>query len=319
MSSFFGAHPDEGALLRHLDGELPAAEAREIERHLEACWQCRTAADELQKTISDCVRYRQQVLEPHLPEPPQPWKDLRREFDRIDGELAGRPFMVRWRWAALAAAASLMAAVIWYQWRETPAVKAAALLSRAVAAAEAKPAGVRHIRIRTRNREVTRTVGVRPAAASDPAAAPIQAMFEAARYDWDDPLSARAFQRWRASVAEKTDQVLAAPTGDFQIRTAAAEGDLSAATLLLRASDLAPVHERLEFRNQDWVELSEITEPSTSGGGNVAVETPVRPAEPSRPAAFAPGPSASISDELRVLSALHEIGADLGDPIEVQR
>src|SRR5262249_15108087 len=98
------------------------------------------------------------------------------------------------------------------------------------------------------------------------------------------------------------------------------EGKLSSATLTLRNSDLEPVGERLEFRNQEWVELSEITEPSVGSGGNAAaVEAPVRPAEPSRPAAVAPGPSASISDELQVLSALHQIGADLGDPVEVKR
>ena len=44
----------------------------------------------------------------------------------------------------------------------------------------------------------------------------------------------------------------------------------------------------------------------------------MRAAEPpSRPAAFATRSSASISDELQVLSALSAIGADLGDPVEV--
>lgn len=42
----------------------------------------------------------------------------------------------------------------------------------------------------------------------------------------------------------------------------------------------------------------------------------MRLAVPSRPAATS-GP-ASISDELQVLAALHEIGADLGDPVEVK-
>src|SRR5206468_2522183 len=58
-----------------------------------------------------------------------------------------------------------------------------------------------------------------------------------------------------------------------------------------------------------------------SDGTTVAknVEVPVRPSVPSGTAAFAPKPSASISDELQVLSALHQIGADLGDPIEVKR
>jgi hypothetical protein len=43
----------------------------------------------------------------------------------------------------------------------------------------------------------------------------------------------------------------------------------------------------------------------------------MRPAVPSRPAAITSRPPASISDELEVLAALHQIGADLGDPIQV--
>jgi hypothetical protein len=73
----------------------------------------------------------------------------------------------------------------------------------------------------------------------------------------------------------------------------------------------------LEFRDAEWVELSEISETSTEnagGSGMAHVEAPVRAAEPpSRPAASAPGSSASISDEIQVLSALSGIGADLGE------
>jgi len=80
------------------------------------------------------------------------------------------------------------------------------------------------------------------------------------------------------------------------------------------------VEERLEFRDREWIEFSEIAETFTeSGNGTVAayVKVPVRAAEPpSRPAAFAPGPSASISDELQVLSALSAIEADLGDAVD---
>jgi hypothetical protein len=45
----------------------------------------------------------------------------------------------------------------------------------------------------------------------------------------------------------------------------------------------------------------------------------MRQAVPSRSAALPSGSSASISEELRVVAALHEIGADLGDPVEVTR
>ncbi|MEI9975958.1 MAG: hypothetical protein WDO73_30215 [Ignavibacteriota bacterium] len=106
-----------------------------------------------------------------------------------------------------------------------------------------------------------------------------------------------------------------------QIRTASTEGELESASLTLDTDDYAAVSERLEFRDSEWVELSEIAETSTEsavGSGVVSVDAPVRAAEPpSRPAAFAPGSPASISDELRVLSALSGIEADLGDPVEV--
>ncbi len=106
-----------------------------------------------------------------------------------------------------------------------------------------------------------------------------------------------------------------------QIRTESAEGEVTAASITLDTGNYSAVSERLEFRDQDWVELSQIAEtPKESAGGfGVAhVEAPVRAAEPpSRPAAFAPGSPASISDEIQVLSALSGIGADLGDPVEV--
>ncbi len=60
----------------------------------------------------------------------------------------------------------------------------------------------------------------------------------------------------------------------------------------------------------------QLLQPS-AGSGAAPSEVPPRPAVPSRPAAIAPGPMASISDELHVLQALHGIGADLGDPLRV--
>ena len=78
MSKLALAHPEEGTLLQYLDGEVGRREAREIHDHLEACWQCRTALEELQVTVNDCVRYRKQVLIPSMPEPPAAWGSLGR-------------------------------------------------------------------------------------------------------------------------------------------------------------------------------------------------------------------------------------------------
>jgi anti-sigma factor RsiW len=330
MSSFAHQHPEDGVLLRFIDGELPARKARAVRRHLEACWQCRTAIEELQGTVADCVRYRRNVLAAHLPEPPNSWPDLYREFDRIDLAEASRSRTTRlfgWlaappvrRWAA-AAAVAMLAAVVVFQFRLTPSVQAAALLKRAASAAEARAPKPRRIEIRTSSRRITRTLGARgiAAASADPAEAALAARFQAAHYDWDDPLSARAFLDWRSGLASARDDV-ATLADSYRIRTRPSEGDLESASLTLRETDLEPIAARFEFRDREWVEFTGLADASTPGGVPPAVssvEPPVRRAEPSRPAAPVPEASALVSEELQVIAALDGIGADLGDPLDI--
>jgi hypothetical protein len=112
MSNFELRHPEGDLLLQYLDGELPMRKARQVRKHVEACWQCRSELDELQKTVRECVRYRRDLLQSSLPPPPAPWQDLSREFARLDASevrsgLFRRPVI---RWAALAAAAVSLAA-----------------------------------------------------------------------------------------------------------------------------------------------------------------------------------------------------------------
>jgi hypothetical protein len=333
MSNWQSAHPEEGLLLRLLDGELAARKARQVRRHLEACWQCRAELESFEATVAECVRYRKQVLAGFLPEAPNPWQPLDRGFDRVDAELAAAPLWKRlprlapaWQWgvAVLAAAALLVAAIV--QLGRTPSVQAASLLEKAVAAASAHPAPVRTIGIRLRSGLTMRhTVG---GAAGNwlPLPPDIETAFQAAHYDSADPLSARAFQSWRDSLPQKTDEVETEPAPEnphqpcYQIRTQAAEGELASVTLLLRIADLAPVESKFEFRDRNWIEFTQVMEPPPQPDGFAVAtthEAPLRPVVPSRPAALTPRSSASISDELQVVTLLHRIGADLGDPVEV--
>ena len=87
MSSLSLRHPEDGQLLQYLDGELGRRQSRAIQGHLKACWECRAELEGLQATVNDCVRYRKQVLIPHLPAPPAAWGGL--DFARVDAELAG--------------------------------------------------------------------------------------------------------------------------------------------------------------------------------------------------------------------------------------
>src|SRR5258707_12974215 len=87
-------------------------------------------------------------------------------------------------------------------------------------------------------------------------------------------------------------------------------------TLKIRTQDLRPVEERFEFRNRDWVEITELAgeaEPPlliARGGGSAPEHHTKTSASPT---------PATIGDELHVLASLHRVGADLGDPIEVSR
>ena len=333
MSNWPSGHPEEGLLLRSLDGELPARKARQVRKHLEACWQCRAEMESLEATVAECIRYRKQVLAGLLPEAPNAWQTLDRGFDRVDAELAAAPLWKRlprlapaWQWgvAAVAAAALLIVAIV--QFGRTPSVQAASLLEKAVAAAGAHPAPVRTISIHMRSDLPTlHTVG---GAAGNwlPLPPEIRMAFQAAHYDDADPLSARAFQAWRDSLPRKTDDVKTEPAAEdphepcYQIRTQAPEGELASVTLLLRVADLAPVESKFEFRDQNWIEFIQVMEPPFQPDGSPVAtthEAPLRPVVPSRPAAVAPRLSASISDELQVVTLLHRIGADLGDPVEV--
>jgi len=319
-------HPDDGQLLRYLDGELPGRKARHVRSHLLACWQCRAELEELESAVSDCVRYRKSVAA-CLPPPPAPWQDLSRGFDQVDARMERDSLVARMvraltppavRWTAMGAAALAVVLAIAYQLRETPSVQASALLRKAVAAADVRPKRVRRYRVKMRNEEVTRTIG---AGSSDSGAPLAAALFRSARYDWEDPLSAKSYQAWRQGLAHKRDEVRQSPdAGSYYIAATTGEGELVSASLTLRIPDLEPTQGRFEFRNAEWVEMTELpdlTEPPASQVAEATGGIPSKPAMPPRSEEPAPAGAAGIGEELQAVAALHEVGADLGDPLEV--
>ena len=331
MSNLDVRHPEEGLLLRYLDGELAGRKTRPVRSHLEACWQCRAQVEGLESAIGDCVRYRKDVLAPSLPPPPEPWRSL--DFGRVDAELAEQSLWHRVarflsplrhggvRWALSGAAALALCYVGVQQLRETPKVQAAALLQKAVRAAQSRPAAHQRLRITTRTGQMTRVVGV----AYKPPAREVEIarLFDAANYDWNDPLSAKSFARWRDGLAHFQDAVASQPNS-YDIKTTTEDSELVSATLKLRTTDLEPMEGRFEFRNRDWVEMTELVDQQTNPASIVAGTTGGMPRQPGVP----PGPievpketaePAAFSEELQVVNALHRLGADLGDPLEISR
>jgi anti-sigma factor RsiW len=335
-------HPEEGQLLRYLDGELPGRKARQMRKHLEACWHCRAELEELQSTVGDCVRYRKNVLGTCLPPPPDAWQDLSRGFDRIDASLDGESLAARLaramfpprpavRWAATGAIAVAVVCTIAYQWREAPSVQAAALLKKAVAVADARPRPARRIRIRTASQQLTRVIGAGQPASDAPA---IERLFRSANYNWDDPLSARAFETWRDQLPVKRDEVAAIEDpqspdrNSYRIQTTTDSSELVSAILKLRMTDFEPLEGRFEFRNRDWVEMTELTDQPNEPASTVAGATGGMPRQPGMPPdrvepsaepSAEPMNPAGVAEELQVVAALHQVGADLGDPVEIAR
>ncbi|MGH9847957.1 MAG: anti-sigma factor family protein, partial [Blastocatellia bacterium] len=149
-----GGHPPEDDLRLFVDGELEAPASALVKAHLEACWSCRVKLDEVQQTIADFIGYRNQVLRPLVPPPPNDWRGFDSRLDRFSGgagsrswwaqlvsllgkpfaylrALAGSPLMIRF---AVGLLLMLAACAAWIVINREPVVTATELLERATQA-----------------------------------------------------------------------------------------------------------------------------------------------------------------------------------------
>ncbi|MBV8820871.1 MAG: zf-HC2 domain-containing protein [Acidobacteriaceae bacterium] len=318
------SHPGEVMLQYYADGELSAAAAADVRAHLERCAECRTEVEALEEVWADCAAYRNDLLPGEFTPAPMPWADLVSRMVELD-RARGRGRARAWQWVpgsarawAVAAACLVVAVALFFRLRTTPSVEAAALLRRA-AAAEKFETNARQIEVRTRAASFMRAADRTGANAVKS----LQARFEAAHYNWDNPLSARSFSAWREQLPQKHDRVTR-ERNVFRIRTDTNTGDLMAASLAVNVADLRPVEGRFDFRDHDWVEISDAGERSVPETGRASAitserqhraETPVD-AHSDRTLSTSP---ATAGDELRVFVALHTLRADLGDPIDITR
>src|SRR5262249_37648957 len=141
-----------------------------------------------------------ELVDSHLPAPPRAWADLSIEMERLDG---AKTYRVRPIWMSAVAAAVLLAVLILPH--PGSVARAETLLTRAKAAADRIPSRKRsRLRVGTRHASFER-----PAVGADVVAGnePLRAQFLAARYDWNDPLSAAAFRGWREQLRQRSDHV----------------------------------------------------------------------------------------------------------------
>src|SRR5262249_46782677 len=161
---------------------------------------CRTRLEGLQNSIREYMRYHERVMKPLSPAPPQPWGSLQSRLMQTDADLTSSR-SARFRVGSpawMAAAAAMLAVIIGYRmWRE-PVVRAAELLQKA-SSAEASPSVHSRIQIKTRARTFKRARSARATNAAltrQEGEQELAALFAAAHFSWEEPLSARSFAAW---------------------------------------------------------------------------------------------------------------------------
>jgi hypothetical protein len=329
MTRLTSPHPDREALLQWIDQELEDAESQRLSRHMAGCEPCRNEVVLLRDALHDYERFHSRVLKASLPPPPDPWKplDLRvAEFRTSSYQV--RSLLSRTKLWVAAAAIVILGFILVRRFAQAPEVSAAELLAKAASAEQASPVPKRRIRIHTGKRILDRPAHIPPMDARTPPdagdAAELKRMFDRSGYSWEDPLSAESFSRWRERLSEKRDEVLELPSRRsverYIIDTSTSTGPISEARLTLGARNFQAIKCTLHFRSEETVDITELTEdqPATSPPPPAAASptpTPAAPPASPRNTPVLVGPET----ELQVIAALHAIGADLGEPIEINR
>jgi hypothetical protein len=292
MNRYLTSHPGAECLLQFADGELPGRHAADVRSHLEACWRCRTEVDDLKTAIADFMRYRRALV---VPDPPASWESFENRLDRLIAERQSRP---RFRWPAYVAALAALAAaaVLLTVELNHPATVSAAELLRKASAREGE-AGHRPHRVRIHD----------PAHRTE---AELRAIFAQAKYDFEDPLSAHAYQAWHEGLPERRDEVVLR-SGVWRVRTETSSKPLEEAVLRLNEDDLRVVGGSFRFHGQETVEMEPLPDQAAPAPEKSDVAPRAARSSPPIPAAATP------EEELRVLTALH--GADRGEQIELTR
>jgi hypothetical protein len=313
MSESSSHHLTEEQLARYQDGKLPPQEAS----HVDACSECAHRLTELRAAEDAYRQYLNSIRGPALPAPPQPWRTV----DSLIAQHEASHSRRRWRWWIIPALGApvclaLLIGLVLRRSSQQPAFPAEEMLARS---ASMESPGNRMVSMRHHGRSLIRPAVLTSASTErDPELAHLAMLFTEARYNWQEPLSARSFQSWRSSLREKRDSVTVlharGPETAYRIRTDARSGILHSAALTLRAKDLHPTQGTFQFQGEDTVEIEE-SDASLPPG--VSRQPRPQPGPIDEPRLLLTERPASPADTLHVLAALNEIGADAGEPIEV--
>jgi len=341
-------HISDTLLISAADGELANGDTARVRAHLQACWHCRVRMEKIERAIEDLIDYRQALVTPFsnrgngsraifvarlsqcasefVPKPT--WWNLRQLFANLGGALAAPKIA----WAAVLLAISL--GTFLCRMAVSPTVSANTILERARISERTNRASVQHpvvyqkLRIRSQAGTVTRTIyrdldSGRESDTSD--ASPgtlteLQTKMQEANFDWQDPLSIASFVAWHASLSEPTDEITSANEGLMVVHTKVPNGPLAEVDLTLNR-DYHAIAETLRFQGEN-VEMSEedfrvLAYDSVDRGIFDPSSLRRHAALPVRPAVATPALSDLVRAEAEARVALHMLGADLGEPVDI--
>jgi hypothetical protein len=325
MKPLFGRraneHPSPNELLLAIEGELSPKEELAVNQHLQQCWECRAQSEKIRDGILDYMTYHDQLAKAMDP-PPAGWSGFPYRLHSAQAECREtRParFAMR-RQFVLAAILLVFAGFIGYiRLARPPSVSASEVLRLAVAAKRMPSAAPRR-RFLIKHGAHSFTRDMR-AAANNPDESEVQRAFERSGWNWSDPLDPEAFAHWRDSLVAKEDRVRTEGREVTLTTAGSGGGAILEASLTLRVQDWHPLAEQVHLDDRSTVEITELpSEEGSSGPSIAAAEFGVPPAAMAgAPKELEVDEAALAKAELRARIALHLIGADLGEQIEVRR
>lgn len=365
-------HPLPEELLQAALGDLSADVQIRVQAHLADCQECLAEMEEFRETDREFAAYYQAEFKSSIPPPPREWQGYRGALrDQFSGQAT-----MRARWKAYLASylraprlarvvpltcALVLALVAIVRMSQAPVVSAGEILRRATTTERDAFRKVSHaavyqkLRVRVGRTTLTRVVfrdvehhrQVDRWTATDQAAGPSQSAaapdlsseFQAARLDWEDPLSPSGIQTWLAdrerhmeAQAEAREEVREA-NGAFTVTSTVisrkSNAPVTEAQFVVRAADYHPISALYRFQDQsnevEFTELAYEVRRLESLDATVRAElgtgsdTPAAvPASGGAPAESPATPSLE-SLEVDALYALHQHHADLGGETEVTR
>jgi hypothetical protein len=156
----------------------------------------------------------------------------------------------------------------------------------------------------------------------------------AAGVDWNQPISASAYQAWHDHQHVRADRIDRSGVHLLTLTTTVPDGEVSEESLTVRDTDFHPIARRVDFRDSEIVEIAEVDftilpwssvgpsvfEPVGGVGDPKMIGSQLQPLLlplPRRP--LAPTPEQLDETELTVRLILNQLAADTGEQIEIHR